>query len=462
MCVKKNGLLFLSVALIGGCALYGPKYVKPEVKGPDSWNSRDYLAQTESTNLPELAWWNKFNDPELSSLIESGLANNNNIQVAVGNIQAAQGQLKQIQYSWIPNLTGFAGNSTSATDFIPTGYSTGLVPNYSLNVFQLLRSTEYAKANLAMVQAAKNAVKLTVISQVSGGYITLRGQDNLLTLQTQLVTDLAELLKLTKLQYDKGLISLYTLQQYEQQYEQAKAQIPIIQNNIVLAQNALKLLLNENPGIVKRGIAFNDFKSEGIIPVNLPSDVLKNRPDVIGAEQGLIAANANIGVATANFFPSISLTGGLGSASTGLSSLFSGGTDFWARQIQATIPILSFSTYGQIEAAKGAYYAAYNNYIQTVRAAFQSVDNDLSSHDKYTKTLYTQIKFADSTNVAYDLAGISYEKGLYSYPTLLTNKVKLDNALITVTLAKISQLNTIVQLYQDLAGGYLVNESSAK
>lgn len=462
MFLNKNILLFLLTLALVGCGLFGPTYKKPDTNAPASWNSRDYLSKSSNTNLPELAWWTKFNDPQLSYLIESALQNNNNIQIAVGNVKAAAGQLKQVEYSWIPNISAIAGYTNATANLMNPGYGVGLLPSYSLNVFQLINSTKYAKANLAAVKAAKDAMRLMVITQTSGGYFAYLGQDYLLTLQKQLVSDLADLLRLSKIEYTKGLISLYTLQSYEQQYEKAVAEIPIIQNNVVKAQNALRLLMNQNPGEIKRGIAFMNIKSDSIIPVNLPSKVLLNRPDVQQSEQQLIAANANVGVATSTFFPTVSLTDAAGFASPQLNQLFTNGNEFWNSQIAVSMPILSFSTYGQIEQAKGGYYAAYYNYIQTVRSAFAAVDNDLSAHDKFIRSLKTQFKNYDSSKIAYDLAKISYEKGLYSYPTLLSNKVTMDNASILVTQSKIAQLNTIVQLYQDLAGGYMVGESAAK
>jgi outer membrane protein, multidrug efflux system len=458
MRIKQIVILILTLA-ITGCGLYGPTYSKPEISTPKKFHSRDYLSEDSNANLPLTAWWKNFNDPQLNYLIESALKNNNNIQVAIGNIEAAKGQLQQVQYMWIPTMNLGASYTNAPAYLTPIGYVAGLLPTYALNIFQLIRSIEYAKANLEAVRAAKDVVRLSVITQTVGGYFTLLGQDYLLRLQQQLVADLHELLRLAKLQYQKGLISLYSLQQYEQQYEKAKSQIPILQNNIVSAQNTLRLLLNQNPGDIKRGIAFMNLKSNGIIPASLPSRVLRNRPDVQQAEQQLIAANANIGVAIATFFPTIALTNNVGSAAPQLNGLFSSSTDFWNKQILATMPILSFGTYGQIKQAKGLYYAAYYNYVQTVRNAFAAVDTDLSAHEQYYKSLMSQIKFYDSSKVAYKLATKSYHKGLYSLPTLLNNKVTMDNALISVANSKITQLNTIIQLYQDLAGGYMLDDT---
>lgn len=444
--------LFALGTILVGCAVYGPSYSKPNTNDPANWQSRDLLAVTESENLPALAWWKSFNDPQLNALIESALRNNNNIQAAIGNIIAAQGQLRQVQFNWIP--TDSNAISYNSVALAGEGYSFSTTPAYTLNVFQQIRSQDYAKANYEAMRAAKDAVRLGIISQTVSGYFTLLGQDYQLQLQKQLAEDLKELLVLSKAEYAAGYISLYTLQQYVQNYEQANAQIPIIENNIVASQNALRLLLNENPGSIKRGLKFTQLNSYGVIPANLPSQVLRNRPDIRQAEQQLIAANANIGVATSMFFPSITLTGTAGIATDALNDLFSNYTTYWIKTASITMPFLNLSIYGQITQAKGQYYNAYYNYIQTVRSAFESVDNDLSAHQQLTVSLNTQTRYYDSAKLAYRLAESNFSEGLYSKPNLLQNAVTMDNAALAVQQSKLQQLGTIIQLYQDLGGGY--------
>ncbi len=452
MRIRNLTSLLVLGTLMGGCAIYGPDYSKPDTNNPSNWQSRDTLAVTESANLPALAWWKSFNDPQLNSLMEKALKNNNNIQAAVGNIEAAQGQLRQVQFAWIP--TGSASLGYNSKALAGQGYAFSGTPAYTLNILQQIRSQQFATANLQAVRAAKDAVRLGIVSQVATGYFTLLGQDYQLQLQKQLVKDLGEILALAKVEYADGYISLYTLQQYEANYQQASAQVPIIENNIVASQNALRVLINENPGNIKRGLKFTELNSYGIIPANLPSQVLHNRPDVQQAEQQLIAANANIGVATSTFFPSIALTGTGGTAASGLNGLFGPNTDFWINNANLTMPILNFGIYGQIEQAKGQYYNSYYNYIQTVRSAFAAVDNDLSAHQQFTTSLDTEVKYYDATKLAYKLAQSSFKDGLYSKPTLLQNAVTMDNAAIVVQQSKLQQLGSIVQLYQDLGGGY--------
>lgn len=453
MRIKNLASLLGLAAAMTGCGLFGPTYSKPNTDDPQSFPSRDILAVTESANLPAMAWWKSFNDPQLNQLIESALRNNNNIQAAIGNIVAAQGQLRSVQFAWIP--TANANASYSSKSFIGEGYNFAGTPSYSLNIFQQIRSQQYAEANYQAVRAAKDTVRLSVISQTATGYFTLLGQDYQLKLQKQLVSDLKALLDFAQIEYKAGYFSLYTVQSYQQQYDSALAQIPIIENNIVASQNALRVLLNQNPGDIKRGLKFTELNSYGVIPANIPSTVLRNRPDVRQSEQQLMAANANIGVATSTFFPSISLTGTTGgTAASSLSGLFQPGSDYWVQAAGVAMPILNFGIYGQIQTAKGQYYEAYYNYLNTVRSAFAAVDNDLSAHQQLTVSLKTQIEGYNSSKLAYKLAESSYTQGLYSKPQLLQNAVTMDQSALVVQQSKLQQLGTIVQLYQDLGGGY--------
>ena len=461
--------------LLSGCGLWGPNYTKPTVDTPINWNSQDNLSSSEMTaNLPDTAWWEKFNDKSLNSLMYQALKNNLSVQQSIGSITQAQGYLEQVEMGWVPTVavspalgystTGafngnLSGGASSATVGRNTGYNVGLVPNYTLNIFQQLRTQEAAKAQLYAARATKDAMRLTILSQVAGSYFTLSEQNYQLQLQESLVADTGKLYELASSQYKDGYISLLTLQTYEQNYQAAKAQIPIIQNNIVATQNALQVLINRNPGPIMLGSNFTDIAMDGIIPANIPSTVLRQRPDVVSSEQQLVAANADIGVATSVFFPTISITGGLGTASPSLDGLFNDTNDFWQFSSAASFPLVDFAAFGSIKSAKGAYYTAYYNYIYTIRNAFSQVDSGLSAHQKTTDSYKEQAKVYDSTVVAYNLTFDSFHDGLYSELDALNSKVAVDNAAITLANLKLQQLQTIVNLYQYLAGGYNVNNT---
>ena len=193
----------------------------------------------------------------------------------------------------------------------------------------------------------------------------------------------------------------------------------------------------------------------------MPSTVLKQRPDVLQAEEQLKAANANIGVATSNFFPTIALTGAGGVGSASLSGLFSG-SGFWTSQISATMPILNLSIYGQIKGAKGAYYSAYYNYIQTVRNAFAQVENGLTAQQKLSDSYNFQNQVYKSSKLSYEISNSRYISGADNLAALLSSKVALDNSAITLNQAKLQQLQSIVNLYQALAGGYNLDNTNGQ
>ena len=438
------------------CALYGPIYKKPQIKELKEWKSKDELSKVENLDLPKLAWWKQFQDKQLDALIEDAVISNNDIQVAMGNLMAAKGEFMQVQYSIIPSVDAvlFGIANVDGAYLFKQGFASGFLPDYVINLFQYLRSKEAAKARVVVAAANKDAVALSVITQTAAGYFTYLAQSQLLTQQKQLVADTKQLLDYAKEQYERGLISLYSMQKYVQDYEKANAELPIIANNVIVSRNALKLLLNENPGDIGIRYKFMDLRSDGIIPTNIPAQVLRNRPDVRGAENKLIAANADIGVVTSTFFPSISLISVGATGSNSLSKLFADSPNYFHYLFKNTMPFIAPLYPGQYKTATGKRYAAYNEYVQVVRAAYKSVDDDLSAHRKFYDNLTAQGKNFSSSDKAYRLAQSSFREGLYSYPRLLVNKVNMDNAAIDLTKSKMAQLITIVQLYQDLGAGY--------
>lgn len=482
MQLKKTPIICIAL-LLSGCGLLGPSYTRPKVETPTGWVSKDSLAKMDDkVNLPDLAWWKSFNDPVLTGLIDAALENNTSIQSAIGSITAAKGYLQQIQMGWVPNIGGSfayvspqnmvlgggnsalsgsssvaaAGSSFSAVE----GYNAGFLPSYTLNIFQQIKSQENAKALLLTQQFAKDAMRLTIIGQVAAGYFSLLGNTYQLKLQQQLTADADKQLELGQAQYKAGYISLLTLQNYIQQYNNAKARVPIVQNNIVASQNALRVLITRSPGPINNSKDFMSIKVDGVIPANLPSKVLENRPDIRQAEAQLMADNANIGVAKANFFPSISLTGSeLGFASSSLTSLFGTGTAYWQNAAAATMPLLNLSYLGTIKQNKGTYYKDFYAYVNTVQSAFQQVDNGLSGHQKLTESYNTQKEAFNSAKKQYGLGFARYQAGADSYVQAITYKVVMDNAALTLSSSKLQQLQSIVTLYQALAGGYNVDNT---
>ncbi len=461
-------IILITLTILNACALYGPDYKKPVIES-GVWYSQDTHNTIESNiYLPNIAWWQNFHDPILNQLMLETINNNNNIQIALGNVEQAKSLLQQVNMNWIPNISANAGysnlQSVGSANNAPlsifntqNGYGAGFVPNYSLNILQQLRTQDVYKANLEASIYSKNAIRLTVIGQLVASYFTLLANDEQLKLQTTLTNDTHQQLIIAKAQYQEGYISLLTLQQYEIDYYNAKAQIPIIQNNIIQTQNTIRVLINKNPGYIKRAPSFNNIKFTGLIPINLPSEVLKNRPDILMAEAQLRAANASIGVATTNFFPNITLTGMLGSASNSLNNLFNSSNSFWQEQATINMPLLNLNYWEQIWINKDIYYSTYYNYMQVVRSAFLEVDNNLSNHDKITQSYDMQSIRGISSKAAYDISVSRLHEGLDSNITMLNYKIKYDNIMLSLLAIKLLQMQSIVSLYQALAGGYNIN-----
>ena len=468
-------------ALISGCGLLGPNYKKPNVGAPSDWNSGKSNTAESATLMSDTAWWTQFNDPVLNQMIVEALANNNNIQVAIGNIYQAKAQLEKVKMSWVPTITmgggGLVGqtfnqsitpDNAALSNFATTNSQNfnaaygGFMPVYSFNIFQLIKREDVAKLNLKMQEASKNAVRLSVISQVAGGYFTLLSLHKRLELENQMIADAVEARKYTLVQIANGSASEIDLQEIDQFLETISAQLPSIEDNIVQTQNALQVLLNKNPATLVANNDFDNIRTDGIIPVNLPSAVLQNRPDIIQAEYEVQISNAKIGVAMSQFFPNISLTSPVGAASFALNNLFSGSVDFWAAQVMASMPLLNLGIYSDIKQAKASYYSDYYNYIQTVRDAFSQVDNGLSKHQSVDKAYKRQLQAYNAAQRLYNLQQVQYKNGAASYANTLNYKLNVDNSAISVNQAKMNQLTSIVNLYQALGGGYNVNNTESE
>jgi multidrug efflux system outer membrane protein len=469
--------LLLIYLLLSSCALYGPAYKKPEVDIANKWSQdNNILINKESIAMSNLVWWGKFQDKQLNNLIESALANNANIQQAIGNIIQAQGNLKQVNLALAPTVSangsysatvnlnagssGNSGGTVIGTSLVPSGewYSLGLIPLYSINLFQQLRMMDSAKAGLISSIYAKDMVRLTVISQVAGAYFTWLAQKEQLAINKELLLDLEQQLAIANIQYKSGYISLFNLQTIRGQYYNIKSQLPLIEKNIVASENTLKVLLNQSE-LKINSIKFTGLNVLNVIPTDIPSVVLKNRPDVLQAEANLMQANAGIGIATSNYFPTFKFNGGIGSSSPSSSGLFGTGRDFWQQQMQLTFPFLNLSYLGTIKGAKGVYYSAYYNYVMTVRQAYSDADNSITGYYKMTEYYKDIAQQLDEYIKMYHISETQYKSGFTSYYNLLTNKVNFDTTKLLYINSKLQQIQSIISFYQAMGGGYGVNNT---
>ena len=430
-------------------------------------------------NTPEdishLMWWKKMHDPVLNHLIQAVLTNNNQLETAKANILQAQAQLKQARFAWLPTLSasgnGFVGGGWDSS-FTPLGplaqspvlskmgamhfrgYYAGFVPSYSLNILANINNNKLAKASLDLQKATYLSTRLSLISQISGSYFMLLGQREQLYEQTELVRDLKTVHRLEWVRYKEGASDLSTITTLKEQIANNEASLASIENSIAQVENAIALLLNHNPSPIPTHQSIKSLSIRGLIPSSLSAGVLKNRPDIIMAGENLKISGANIGLAYANFFPAISLTGLLGQASVELSHLLKLSTGFWVAQAMASLPILNGANYEQINASKAGYTAAYFNYAQTVRAAFADVDNSLTNQQKMNAIYANKLKALNASKQLYALALARYQTGAKDYREVANAKLTVDYAQLDLNQAKMQQLDSLVSVYQALGGGY--------
>lgn len=468
--------LATTVTMLSGCGIFSPSYNKPNIDVPT--NSRSGIQFESSTaDYSQLQWWKQVNDPVLNQLIILALSNNAQIQVAQGNIMKAQASLKAAQYAWIPTLSGmgggFSGGSfdTTASSANQSGATLGnnfngafggFIPSYNFNVFANLSQTKLAQATLDMQKAAYNSTRLTIISQISGGYFTLLAQKKQLIVQQQMIDDLKELRRYEMIQVQNGNADLGNLAMYDQQIANYEAKIPSIENSIAQTENAIKVLINQNPGEIITTGSIDKLNIESIIPANIPSSVLKNRPDIIQAEDSLKVANANVAVANSQFFPTIGLTGFAGGSSIALGTLLNVSTGFWTVAALASMPIINASTYEQVNATEGGYYAQYYSYMNTVKSAFQNVDNNLTNKQNMDKVYAKTYQAYKSASEYYRINQIQYKAGNAAMTNVVEAKIGLDNANLSLIQAKAQQLTAIVQVFDALAIGYAAESELSK
>jgi multidrug efflux system outer membrane protein len=321
--MRKPLLAALLALVVGGC-MVGPDYVRPTIDTPTAWR----LSDQDARDLANTAWWEQFGDPVLNELVSAALLANKDLLIASARIEEFAGQYGFVRSALFPQVgagyevsrqKGVApGASTSSTY---NNYQAVLNASWEIDIWgRIRRQTEAARAQLLASEDGRRAVILSLVGSVAGAYVNLRDLDRQLEIARATAKSRGDSYEIFKERYAGGIISLLELSQNQSQYEEALATIPAIEKSIVQQENGLSVLLGRNPGPITRGRNIDQLLLPAI-PAGLPSDILERRPDIQQAEQGLIAANALIGAAKAAYFPTLSLTGLFGYASSSLQSL---------------------------------------------------------------------------------------------------------------------------------------------
>ncbi|MFC3908960.1 TolC family protein [Legionella dresdenensis] len=437
--------LLVAVLLTAGLLSCTRKY-----ESPVNMRLQQFPSSTKAykpvKNLPSFFWWQQFHDQELDRLIELGLANNTDIHIAIANLQQAQGVLQQVRLSWIPIIKTYAGYSTNPALGAPAGFY-GVWPYYALNIMQLYSQQKQARYYVDYYQAAISGVRLLVIGQISASYFTLMAQLEQLRLIQQLDKDLKTLIGLSEQDIKIGLANQIDLAQLQADERQIAAQIPPIRHNIVVSQNALRYLINADPGPVRSKNNFAQLDFSRFKPGSLPAQVLNNRPDMKMAEYALKAAKMDINIAYSNFFPSLQLDEFIGEAHVP-HNLFVQATDAY---FNGTIAL---NTFGTIGASKGVYNAKIAEFIKTAKRILKEVDTDYSANKRMNEQYLIYLHAERDYRHKYQLQQGLLKTGLISYKELVQSKIYLDDLALSTNQAKLELAMSLVVLYQDLAGGY--------
>ena len=445
-----------------GCLL-GPDYRRPPVSLPDVFRGQAGTAAGETASLGDEPWWQLFQDDVLQSLIRTALQQNENARIAAVRVIEAQAQLGITRADQFPTVTG--GLSVLG-ERPPTALG---FP--SLNLFAIAiqgsvaweldfwgryrRATEAARAQLVATEWGRRAVITTLVSQVAGAYFTLRALDLELDISRRTLESRQESLRLTRVREQGGATSLLDVRQAEQLVYGATAEIATLERRIEQQENFISVLIGENPAPVARGRALVDQPHPPEVPSGLPSALLERRPDIQQSEHLLAAANAEIGVARAAYFPQIELTGSGGFESTALSTLFAAGSAIWTATAAATQPIFTAGrTRSQVALASARTEEAVISYQQTVRQALREVSDALVGYRKLREFREQESLLFASAQDARRLADIRYQGGATSYLEVLDADTRLFDAELGLAQAELGELSALIDIYRSLGGGW--------
>lgn len=453
-------LVVFFVLMTAGCAI-GPDYRRPAIDVPQAFR----FDGEGSREVADSEWWRQFNDPVLEKLILEALANNKSVKIAAANVDRASGILMTTRSAFFPQLyyNGIGERTRASKNTIQTvpedpyrNFQAVSSASWEIDLWgRIRRLSESAKANLYATIEARRGVILSLITEVASTYIQMRALDDQLRISNETLKTYQESVRIFELQNKYGQVSGMTVQQARSQYETAAAQIPQIEVQIAQTENALSILLGRNPGPIERGVALSELKMPPI-PAGLPSDLLERRPDVMQAEQNLVAANAQMGAAKALFFPSISLTGSLGFASEDLSKLWLGPSKLWTYAGNVTGPIFTGGgVLGQFRQSKASREAALYSYQLAVQSAFADTENALITRKKILEQLAAEQRKVAAFREYERMAELQYNAGYTPYLTVLNAQQELFPAELQAVQTNASSYIAVINLYKALGGGWI-------
>jgi multidrug efflux system outer membrane protein len=449
--------------MLSGCAV-GPNYHRPGVQAPNSYRdlANNPQLQAQTASYADLPWWQVFQDAKLQELIRTALQQNYDLQLATERINAARAQLAVTRSGLFPQVSGngnFSGGKENLEQSRYNFLSLTADAAFQLDFFgRLRRANQAARAQLLATQDARQVVALTLVSDVATDYFTLLQLDLQLTITRETVNTQTDSVKLTHLRLEHGVATKLDVLQAQQVLDTANAQIPDLERQIAQEENAISILLGNYPQDVARGIPLVEQTLPPEVPAGVPSSIIERRPNIREAEQFLIAANANIGVAKAQFFPQISLTGSGGGSfgrSSAFSSLMTTQLGIWSYGAQLSQPIFTGGALkGNLHLAESEHQQALIGYREAIQHAFGEVSDALIGYEKLHQVRTRQQDSVADLQETVRISTLRYKGGTTTYLEVLDGQRSLYGAELTLAAARGDEYRSLVQLYKALGGGW--------
>jgi outer membrane protein, multidrug efflux system len=461
--VRAAALCVAAGAFLAACAV-GPDYQRPKIESPQDWRI-DYLKAAEVANTK---WWEQFGDPALNQIVEEALRNNLDIQAAAARVDQFLGALSTTRAQFFPQFGYAAGASRNRASQagvtpLPPGvgtdyslYQANLNAAWQIDLFgRVRRQSEGVQAQVYASEQGRRGVILSVVTTAAVSYIGLRSLDRQLDIARATAKNYAETKDLFQLRFKGGVVSEVELAQIESQYQTALAAIPSLEQQVAAQEGLISVLLGRNPGPIPRGKPIEELVAPAI-PAGLPSELLERRPDILQAEQNLVSANANIGVAKSLYFPSISLTGLFGSVSTTTSEFLKAPSKTWTVAADLTGPIFTFGAIsGQVRTAEAAQQEATLFYRTTILNAFRDTNDALVGSQKKREEAEAQARRVRALRDYARLSRLRFENGTASYVEVLVAENDLFGAELTAVSTLAERYTQLVNVYKAMGGGWV-------
>ena len=451
-------------AIVTGCT------VGPDYEGTDVTSPRDFRFQSDETiGSVDVAWWNLFEDEALDDLIEEALRNNYDIRIAAGRVKEFAARVGITRSAAFPQVDyngtaqrdqasqEFPGRGGPNDDRITDFFNANLNVGWELDLWgRIRRATEAARADLLNAEETRRGVILTLVTAVATSYVALRSLDEQLIIAERTLESRAETLELFKLQLSKGVISQLEVAQVQTEYERTAARIPAIQRDIAKLENSLSVLLGRAPGPIDRGTSITELTLPPI-PQGLPADLLRRRPDLRASEQSLIAANARVGQAMADFFPTVSLTGVFGAASDDLSNIAMDSAGLYNIAANVAGPIFTAGRLeGQLDAAEAIERQAFDQYVLSVLTAFREAEDSLVTRTTTQREIEAQTRQVQALLTYSGLARQKYDNGYVGYLEVLDAERDLFDAELDAIRLLASLHLSAIGIYKAFGGGWVI------